>query len=420
MNLGNQRASDLIGKDKQKAKEAAEYILNTPDIEAWQCLIENSDYLFGYIKEKGGVNLINAANKTNVNNVFSLLKTHSTDWDGYIAEIFSKFSNEDINSRLMSLLEKGSKEEKAYAAKYFSMMPIDQAKEPLFEAAKSSYQSLKNNAAEALGKLNDEISYNYFLDRLKSEDEWEKIDAADFLASYGNNDAVYPMLEAMSTSKMAEHIAGYVATMVNLSTIFENDSNYQALALEGFDNILSGLAEIWSLSVIFDFKVYENLEKLIYLTNNNQTSPMIGRFSQLLLKAKSKVELFMDNTEYTFDEERTVLNELEEIHHLLYAENEAFWSEQVKNLHFELQVDNSKRNLAAITLYEELNLKQYAPNIVNLILKPDINDVILCEAITTLSKFGAISQISNLDSIISRIKDQNLIAIIESNLHKKV
>ena len=42
MNLPNKWASDLLGKDRQKAQIAAEHIINTPDIEAWQCLIDNS------------------------------------------------------------------------------------------------------------------------------------------------------------------------------------------------------------------------------------------------------------------------------------------------------------------------------------------------------------------------------------------
>ena len=419
MNLPNQWVSDLIGKDNQKGKEAAEHILNTPDLEAWKSLIENSDYLFGYIKEKAGIKIVNAANKDNLVNIFEMLKYHSPDWDGFIAEIFVKMSDENINSRLLSLLQTGSKEEKAYAAKYFTLITDDEAKQALFEAAKSTFQPLKNNAAEALGKLKDDISYKYFLDKLKSEDEWDKIEAADFLASYGNTEAVYPMLKAMSTSKMAEHIAGHIATMVSLSTIFEKDSDYQALALEGFDNILSGLAEIWSLGVIFDFKLYENIEKLIYLTHQDPSSPMIGRYAQLLLKAKSKIDLFIDNSEYTFDEERTVLNELEELHQLLYCESDDFWNDQVKNLHFELETSNEKRNLATLILFEELNLREYTPNIINLISKPDINDIILCEAITTLSKFGAISQIANHDSLLTRIKDPNLLAIIENSLCKR-
>ena len=112
MNLSNQRSSDLIGKDKNKAKEAAEYILNTPDIDAWQCLIENSDFIFGYIKEKGGVNLINAANKDNLENIFALLKYHSSDWDGYIAEILSKHSSQELNKRLLNLLNVGQSKKK--------------------------------------------------------------------------------------------------------------------------------------------------------------------------------------------------------------------------------------------------------------------------------------------------------------------
>ena len=72
MNLSNAVTSELLGKNKEKARAAAENIINNADIEAWQCLMENTDVLFSYIKEKAGERLIKAINKDNAENVFNL------------------------------------------------------------------------------------------------------------------------------------------------------------------------------------------------------------------------------------------------------------------------------------------------------------------------------------------------------------
>ena len=163
MGLQNKWASDLLSKDKQKAQAAIAHILNTPDHEAWECLMESSDYIFSYIKDRIGQNIAANINNTNIENVFSLLKYHSADWDYYIAEGLKNNSSDIINTRLLDLLSSGTAEEKSYAAKYFSLAGSDNAKNALFAAAREDYEPLRNNAAEALGKLNDLESYNYFI-----------------------------------------------------------------------------------------------------------------------------------------------------------------------------------------------------------------------------------------------------------------
>ncbi|MDD3012149.1 MAG: hypothetical protein PHC34_00410 [Candidatus Gastranaerophilales bacterium] len=419
MNLPNRWTSELLGKDKFKAEKAAQHIINTPDIEAWICLIDNSDYLFSYIKEKAGNLFLKTINKDNLEKVFPLLKYHSPDWDGCFAQAFSKYSDESLNLKLLELLKTGTPQEKAYAAKYFCFAEYKDAAVSLFEAAKSDYQPLKINAAEALGKLNDLFSYNYFLDNLKSLDDWEKIESAQFLASYGNKDAVIPMLKSMSESDMEEHIAGEIAGFINILEYFENvDYEIQLLAFEAFDNILSGIAEIWTLGVLQDFKIYECIEKLIELANNNPDSSLSGKYAQLLLKSKTKIILFMENSQYTFDEEKSVLSELEEIFHLLLSEGNEFWDKQIKNINKELVVVDQKRKIAAISVISELELENSLPYILGLLSNNIESEVVICEAVIALSKMHYLDNIEDINELLSKINDPNIGAIIQNTLSK--
>jgi len=417
MILPNNRASELLGKDKNKAAKAAEHIINTPDIEAWKCLIDNADYLFGYIKEKAGKFLAKAINKDNIEKVFSLFSYHSYDWDGYLVQALSDYSDENLNIKFLELLKTGTDQEKAYAAKYFCFVDDKNAASVLFDTAKSDFQPLKINSAEALGNLKDEFSYNYFIGKLQSLDDWDKIEAAQFLANYGNKNAAVPMLKAMSESGMKEHIAGEIAGFINLFEFFENpDMEIQLLTLEAFDNILSGMAEIWPLTVLIDFKIYECIDKLIEITNKNPDSLLSGKYAQLLLKARTKVILFVENSQYTFDEEKAILNELEEIYHLLVSENEEFWNKQYENINKELMEADSKRKISAISIINELELKDSVPYLIKLLSNVSESEMIICESIMTLAKMNHLNDISNMNEVLSRVENQNIAAIIKSAL----
>jgi hypothetical protein len=414
MNLPNKWASDLLNKDRIKAQKAADHILSTPDIEAWKCLIDNSEYLFGYIKERAGQNLVKAANQNNIENIYSLLQYHSPDWDWCIAECIKNNSNDELKSKIFDLLTSGTMEEKSYAAKYFSLIKDPEAKEALFLAAQEEYRPLKNNAAEALGKINDQKSYNFFIEKLLSDDDWKRVEAAEFLANYDNKEAVIPILKAMTTSSMAEYIAGEAATLVNIYELLEENEETQLLALEAMDNIISGLAEVWGIAVILDFKLYDSIDKLIKKAQDNNSSSISGKYAQILLKAKSKITLLIENSQYTFDEEKVILSELEEIYHLLSCENEDFWNQQMQNINKELKVNDIKRKLAAITVINELELKDSLQHLIELLSCNNESEMVTCEAVLTIKKMGSINKIDDVKHLLSRITDPNLLAIIQN------
>ena len=66
MKLNNKNASDLLQKDKTKSNNAAKNIINNKDIDAWKCLIDNSEYIFDFIKDAACEKLLNACTKDNV------------------------------------------------------------------------------------------------------------------------------------------------------------------------------------------------------------------------------------------------------------------------------------------------------------------------------------------------------------------
>ena len=362
--------------------------------------------------------LIQAINKDNLENVFKLFNKHEGDWDDYIAEGLSKFSSPSLNYKMIEILKTGTVEEQTYAARYFCHVNEPEAADALFESSKKYYLPLRNNSAEALGNLEHKESYEFYINTLKSDDEWEKIEAAQFLANYGNREATTAILEAMSNSGMAELIAGEIAMLTDIHTLFkEKDEKTRLLALEALDNIISGVPEIWPMGVILDFKIFECIESLVNLANKDSEDSLAGKYAQLLIKTRQKFSMFIENSQYTYDEEKDILAELDEIYHLLIYEEENFWDKQIHNLYKELDTDDTKRKLSALSVINELELEESAPYLIRIALKPDENELVVCEAISALAKIGKTSQIDK-NSLLSRIKDPNLQAFVNDKLAK--
>ena len=419
MNLSNRTTSELVGKNNEAAQKAAEKIINEPDIPAWECLLENTDVFFSYIKDKAGQRLIRAVNENNIENIFQLFSKHEGDWDDYIAEAISKYASPDLNAKMIEVLKNGSVEEQTYAARYFCYVENTEASEALFEASKKYYIPLRNNTAEALGKLNHKESYEFYINQLKTEDEWEKIEAAQFLANYGNREATLPILEAMSSSGMAELIAGEIAMLTDIHNLFmEKDESTRILALEALDNIISGIPEIWPMGVVLDFKIFESIQCLISLSKkslNNPNDSLSGKYAQILIKTRQKISMFVENSQYTYDEEKDILAELDEIYHLLIYENDVFWDKQIQNLYKELETDDSKRKLAALSVINELEMEESAPYLIEIALKDDENEAVVCEAISALAKINKLHEVDK-DAIMEKVTDPNLQAVIQEKM----
>lgn len=414
MKLNNKNASDLLQKDKTKSNNAAKNIINNKDIDAWKCLIDNSEYIFDFIKDAACEKLLNACTKDNVENLFDFMQYYDMGFDDFIAAAFEKFQDEEINKKFLSLLKEGSESEKCYAAKYFCYVQNQEAKKLLFENSKSTNNALSQNCALALASMQDMEAFEFYKNQLKSDDDWQKIQAVQFLSFYQNKDILPDMLRAMKNSSMKENMAGEIALSTDISEYFNSpDNELKELSLECFDYIISSLSEIWSLSTIIDFKISKSLNIIFELTKN-QNDPFKGKYSEILLKARSMFNLFNEFDEYKFDEDKKTLQELNKICSFLNSLSNDFWEAQIDDLLDELTSENKARKSSAINLisYLELNIaSQYLLEV----LDSEENEQMICEIVMALSKLNCIPQIKNKKEITEKIKhNENIKAIVES------
>ncbi|MCR4880336.1 MAG: hypothetical protein K6A44_00060 [bacterium] len=408
MKLENKYATDLTSKDRNVALAAAKHIIDTSDMDAWRCFVEHSDNIFDFIKQNIGKYFSEVINEDNYKNLYKLFKIHSFDWDECFIQILLRFSyaNEELHNKMLDLIEHGSEDEKAYAAKYFSFIPDGKANTFLFDSYKTNYEPLKYNAAKALGDACDMYSYNYFQNGLASEDDWEKIDAAQFLQWYGNKKAYAKMLEAMENSTMPEHIAGYIAMLDNISHHFTTDDEVERnLSLCCYQYIIESLAEIWPLSTIIDFELYDCVETIIHLINDNKDNDLVSRLCVLILKTKYQFEMF-NSDEYKYEEDKHTLEAMDGILELLGEATNDFWRKCTAALENEISQYDEKRVILALTVISDFKLSAYIPKIKEMLNK-NYPERIIYEVILTLGNFRDFNGVNKQEAL-NKISDYNL------------
>ena len=269
-----QLVKDITAKDEPKAFAAAQEIINNSNTEAFKMLVDKSEFLFDFVKNNVCKRLNKAVTDSNYKNLFAFLKIYSPDFEDVIVGSLAKYANEDMTDELLELLENGTDDEKAYAAKYFSYIPDTIAADDLTKYAFGDNEALAFNAAKALGAMNADSAYQKAVDLLSSDDEFTVLKAVKFLVAYENKNAVEHILKAMEHSSMSENIAGeipYIQSLMELLTAYDDKSKI----LLCVDNILSGLGEILPLNQIFCFELFDVLSFLIDY-NNKELFPNIN------------------------------------------------------------------------------------------------------------------------------------------------
>lgn len=269
----------------------------------------------------------------------------------------------------------------------------------------SDDEALSYNAAEALGQMQDDISFNIALSNLQSEDDFEKLKAVKFFVAYGRNYPLDGIIEALKTSKMPENIAGQIPYMVSICDLLRLN---MANALLVLDNILSGLGEILPLADIFQFELFETLEFLI--NTSKKENDLSGKIAEVLLKAFAKFKLFTENQEYIFDEDKDTKYEISSVYKLLQAQGAEFWNNQKHAVLSELNASDD-RVLEVLKIIAEFGLSEAVEK-----LKPLLgssNEIVVCEALSTLKQLNALNGV-NIDEISTRIKNENIKAIIQN------
>ena len=395
---------DLTNKDEKKAQYAANYLINSADVEMFKMLVAKSDFLFDFVKQNVIKRLNNAINQNNFKNILKLFEEYSADYDDFFADILAKNANEDLTDEILELLEKGTIAQKTYAAKYFSYIPDTISIDLLSKYAFSDDEFLSYNSAEALGQMYDETSFKIALGSLATDDDFEKLKAIKFFVAYGKNYPLKEIFKAMKSSKMPENIAGQIPYMVDFIELFKSEFKQDAYIV--LDNILDGLGEILPVSDVFQFELYEILEQFINKPESNDK----GVIAKILLKAYSKFKLFIENQEYIFDETKETKQEINAIFNLLQAQNKDFWANQKQYLVEELK-QNKEEILSILPVVGDYKIVE-AISIIKENLNID-NEIILCEELSTLKQLDALKDIDT-KSIAQNITNSNIKAIIES------
>ncbi len=307
----NEDLKKLTGKNKNDYETAAKNLVNLPDVELFKELVENDGFLFDFVKQNTAQRIENAVNETNYKNLLKFLKYYSPSYEDAIINSLVRYSDEDVTDTMLEKLENGTDEEKIYASKYFSYVHDPLSFEYLKKYAYSDNEFLSHNCASALAACNDREAYFEAIEKLKSNDDFEKLAAVKFLTAYGEKDAVNEILCAMKNSAMSENIAGEIPYLVSIFELL--DKNYTD-GLIVLNNIINGLGEIFPLSTVFDYELFDVFERLIHNFNDSQGAVVI-------LNAKEKFEILTENDEYLFDEDKETKNEVQDIKRLLNGVN---------------------------------------------------------------------------------------------------
>lgn len=297
----------LTGKNPKDFEPVAFDVINIPDVELFKELIDNEDFLFDFIKQNVANRLAKVCNSSNYLNLLQFLKYYSPSYEDVIISNLVKFSDEDLTDKMLAIFEDGTDEEKTYCAKYFSIVQDSLALDFLKENAYSENSSLSANCATALALFGDTESKNEALVKLKSDDEFEKLDGVRFLVSYGDKSVIPAIVDVMKTSSFAENIAGDLLYLTDLFSLYKTNKTD---ALFVFNSVINGLGEILGLAQIFDFRLYEFIEMLL----KEQTDSEIA---VVLANAKDKFNTLTENDEYLFDETKDVKQEVMDIKQLL-------------------------------------------------------------------------------------------------------
>ena len=298
----------LTGKNKNDYEAIAKDLVNKPDIELFKELVDNDDFLFDFVKNNVADRIAGQINETNYLNLIQFLKYYSPYYENVIVSALIKYADEDLTDILLDKFENGTTEEKIYASKYFAKVQDPLAHEFLRLNAYSDNDYLSQNCACALGQWHDREAYNIAITKLNNGDDFEKLEAVKFLVAYGEKSAVPAIFDTMKNSAMPENIAGEIPYLEN---IFDLLDNYYEDTLLTINYIINGLGEILPLSCVFDYELFEVLERIV--NNHNDSKAAI-----VLLNAREKFDILTENDEYLFDESKDTKNEIQDIKRLLH------------------------------------------------------------------------------------------------------
>jgi len=385
---------DITSKDIKLSHSIIKNMIKTSDIKAFNLLCEKCDFIFPFLKERINADFVKLIKENDLNAVFKFSEIYCADFEDMIVNSWVKFASQDLTDEILELFENGTVEQKAYCAKYFVKIQDPLALEHLKNNVFSDFEPLKTNCALALSAFQDvEILDKMKEIVLKSNDDFEKLNAFNFISTYSGEKQIKFVIEQAFLSPFAINIISNVLDF--------NELNYLKNILDNktMTKIFQLIIEEYPEDLSLDSAYYWNLAefiKLIYRFDSSYSK-------NVLILAREKFKEFSENDIYTFDFDKNIKNEIKNISNLL------------KSLDLEFSVENFEDEFvlsAILEVIKELKLDEKAEFLANLFSRT--NEEKKAQIALILKEFKKIDLIDI--EIIKQIQNENIKALIESYL----
>lgn len=378
----------ITSKNKQDYEPAASHIVSEADVEAFKELVSKDDFLFDFVKNNVSQRLEKAVNSDNYMNLLRFLPYYSPSYVEFISKSLAKFENSELNHQILSILEDGSNDEKAYCAKYFSYVKNSEAVAVLKNFISSDFEPLFLNSAEALAFQGDRECYDFAVKNLTSDDEFQVLSAVKFLVAFGDKSALNDLFDVMKHSSFAENIAAEIPYLENIFKLLETDTDN---ALYLINLLISGLGEVTALSQVFDYQLYDVLSCL--------AGNLSSREAIILLNAGDKFNTLTENDEYLYDEDKNTKNEIYDIKKALNALDINYLISLAEN---ELREDSD-------FVFTAVDFVKNEEKLLN--LTRSSNQTLVLKSLSALKMLGKLDLVDR-EEVLKNISDENIKAII--------
>ncbi len=318
----------LTGKNSDEYESVAKHLVDSADTDLFEKLVKQEDFLFDFVKNNVASRIKNACNKENYLNLMKFLDYYSPSYDGVIVETLYNYGGLELLPAMKEIFINDDAGKKAYAAKYFSLVPRENLEELLpviRKMAESEFEPLSINSIEILSKMKDEEFKNNALKMLDSDDEFEQYNGVKYLVSYKAIEALPKIIEVMKKSSLSENIASEIPYLVPVEDLVKSEDGILVLC-----NIVSAIPEIIPSSAVLDYDLFSIFEDL-YLNNLTSSSAVLLRLAQ------DKFAELAGNDEYLFDCDKNTKEEIYAINQLLVGID----SYKLKNLLYDELYDSS-------------------------------------------------------------------------------
>lgn len=399
MDLGNKTLNKLISKDFKASEEAADLIINKPDVEAFRILVSKAEFLFDFIKSKISKKLASKVNENNVLNLFSFLKYYSEDFSDFITNSFIKFETEELKEKIFKLLFDGSPEEKTYALEFFKISKDERIVPLAVEFSASDFSPLKNASIGLLFEYGEKEEFNKKIKILNSSsDDFEKAEAVEFLAIYGDK-AAFDSVYDYFLQNENEITASNLLLIKNFSELIKE--NKEKEILEIYSVILQNFPDIVSFQEI-NYYLEEGLFE--YLAESTEN------FAALLsFYLNNKINLVLNDDAYSIDLTKEDRKEAEKLKTKTDTFNQIFEKREI--LAESLRSDNKNENIIALEIMIEDEIFE-TDLIKELCLKTNCSEVM----ISCLNALKVLKEIDSpfLEKVKNKAENETVAAEIES------